>query len=79
MTYDPTTKPLEMTDPKLAAQIQLIAEGKHPDIARIAVEMDRVRLYMRDGTVKTRKVALPGRNEPCYCGSKVKFKKCCGR
>ena len=21
---------------------------------------------------------LPGRNEPCPCGSKLKFKKCCG-
>lgn len=20
---------------------------------------------------------LPGRNEPCFCGSKIKFKKCC--
>lgn len=23
--------------------------------------------------------ALPGRNEPCHCGSGLKYKKCCGR
>ena len=22
---------------------------------------------------------LPGRNEPCFCGSDKKFKKCCGK
>ncbi len=30
-----------------------------------------------DGASRTR--ALPGRNDPCYCGSGKKFKKCCGR
>jgi uncharacterized protein YecA (UPF0149 family) len=22
---------------------------------------------------------LPGRNDPCFCGSNKKFKKCCGK
>ena len=79
MNYDPNPKPLEETDKALADQIQLVTEGRHPTIQRIVVEQDSIRTYMRDGSVRTKKVALPGRNDPCYCGSGKKFKKCCLR
>jgi uncharacterized protein YecA (UPF0149 family) len=79
MSYDPNPPPFEQDDAALAEQMQIIAEGRHPVIERIMVERDRVVTFLRDGTVKIKKVELPGRNDPCYCGSKVKFKKCCGR
>jgi len=28
-------------------------------------------------TVQTQTIARPGRNEPCHCGSKRKYKHCC--
>jgi uncharacterized protein YecA (UPF0149 family) len=79
MSYDPNPKPLEMSDPQLAAQMQLIAEGRHPTIAGIGVERDQIVTRMRDGSVKIKRVPLPGRNDPCFCGSTKKYKKCCGR
>ncbi|WP_298445375.1 YchJ family protein [uncultured Ferrimonas sp.] len=33
--------------------------------------------YYRDGDIKPNP-ALPGRNDPCLCGSGNKFKRCCG-
>jgi uncharacterized protein YecA (UPF0149 family) len=79
MNYDPAPPPLEQTDAALAEQFQLIASGQHPTIRSIGVERDCIRTVMHDGTVKIKKVALPGRNEPCSCGSGKKYKKCCGR
>lgn len=79
MSYDPNPPRLEDTDPQLAAQMQLIAEGRHPTIVRIGVERDRIITNFRDGTTKVKRVALPGRNDPCFCGSTKKYKKCCGR
>jgi uncharacterized protein YchJ len=79
MNYDPNPPPVEDTDPELAEQMKQISEGNHPLIKSVVVEKNCVRLYMKDGTVKTKRVKLPGRNEPCYCGSKKKFKRCCGR
>jgi len=32
----------------------------------------------RDHKKQTGDNVLPGRNQPCSCGSKRKFKKCCG-
>jgi SEC-C motif-containing protein len=34
-------------------------------------------LYL-DGEATWSRAPLPGRNDPCYCGSGRKFKKCCG-
>jgi len=79
MNYDPNPPRVEDTDPQLAEQIQLIAEGRHPEIARLEVLRDSIRYYLRDGTVKIKRVPVPGRNDPCQCGSGKKYKKCCGR
>lgn len=41
------------------------------------------RWYYLDGeqveSTQRRAMKMPGRNDPCYCGSGRKFKKCCGR
>lgn len=68
---------LEETDPELAGLFQQIATGKL--LAR--VEGDRVfkKLYPTDK--QGIEVVAPlniGRNDPCFCGSGKKFKKCCG-
>jgi uncharacterized protein YecA (UPF0149 family) len=77
MTYDPNPKPLEETDKSLAMHMQLIAEGRHPTIAGIGVERDQIVTRMKDGTTHIKRVPLPGRNEPCFCGSGKKYKHCC--
>jgi len=79
MNYDPNPPPLEETDKSLAMHMQLIAEGRHPTIAGIGVERDQIVTRMKDGTTHIKRVPLPGRNEPCFCGSTKKYKKCCGR
>jgi len=79
MNYEPNPPPLEETDKSLAMHMQLIAEGRHPFIAGISVEHDQIVTRMKDGTTKIQKVSLPGRNEPCFCGSGKKHKKCCLR
>jgi hypothetical protein len=79
MNYDPNPKPLEDTDRSLAMHMQLISEGRHPAIAGIGVERNQIITRMRDGTVTVKRVELPGRNDPCFCGSGKKHKLCCLR
>jgi len=65
-------KPLEEVDPELAKMFQDIANK-------------RMNAVVRDGKVyeklvyglKEIRIDLPGRNDPCVCGSGKKFKKCC--
>lgn len=45
-------------------------EGAIESIAELTVLLNKVE------TVTTTK--LPSRNDPCHCGSGLKFKKCCG-
>lgn len=33
----------------------------------------------RENTLKTEKKIVVGRNDPCPCGSGLKYKKCCGK
>ena len=35
--------------------------------------------YFHHGEYPARGIALPKRNDPCFCGSGNKFKRCCGR
>ena len=51
------------------------------DLAADAV-IDRLKEYCRKHAVHlfpVEKQTVPGRNEPCYCGSNIKYKKCHGR
>jgi len=68
------TRPLEETDPELAAQIQLIVSGKHETIKALYQWGDDFIVVPKQ--VRIEKV---GRNDLCPCGSLKKFKKCCGR
>ena len=70
--------PLEQTDPELAEHLRLIANRQHPVVKTLAVE-DRAVLFVKhDGSRVIKRRRMPGRNDPCHCGSGKKFKKCCG-
>jgi len=70
--------PLEQTDPELAEHIRLIANRQHPVVKTLVVE-DRAMLFVKhDGSRVIKRRQMPGRNDPCRCGSGKKFKKCCG-
>ena len=83
--------PLEQTDPELAEHIRQIVAGhengairNHPVRGFSASWRERTYvLWARDrwGYIQeiVRKSRLPGRNDACPCGSKLKFKKCCGK
>jgi uncharacterized protein len=48
-----------------------------PELRRLAAEIVRERAAA-SGAVPSAPAGLPGRNDPCPCGSGRKFKKCCG-
>jgi uncharacterized protein len=57
------------------------ASDRDAQIDAACLAAQRLRVYWVDHAPKpsTRRVeALPGRNEPCHCGSGLKFKKCHG-
>ena len=64
-------RPLEETDPELAEELQLIANGRHPTVQALRGE------HILPKLVKLEKV---GRNDPCpWCaaeGIQIKLKKC---
>ncbi len=61
------------------------ARQRHDDRARVEkrqAAMHRVGAWLDEHVVRrrpARAAARVGRNDPCPCGSKKKFKKCCGR
>lgn len=58
------------------------ADARDAQIDAACLAAQQLRLYWVDHAPKpsTRRVeALPGRNDPCHCGSGLKFKKCHGR
>lgn len=59
-----TPIPFEQTDPELAALLQWYY-----------LEPDQVQ---RNVVVPRVVEKVPGRNDPCSCGSGKKYKKCCG-
>lgn len=76
--WEPSPPPLEQTDPELAEHLRLIANRQHPVVQSLVFDRKSTLYVKHNGNrvVKWRK--LPGRNEPCHCGSGVKFKRCCG-
>lgn len=73
--------PLEQTDPALAEHIRQIVHGQHPVVKTLIHEGQNFHFRLKDGSWRHRRMQtkLPGRNDPCHCGSGVKFKKCCGK
>ncbi|HEU5295969.1 MAG TPA: UPF0149 family protein [Burkholderiaceae bacterium] len=64
-----------------APQARTLASDRDAQIDAACLAAQRLRLYWVDHAPKpsTRRVeAMPGRNEPCHCGSGLKFKKCHG-
>ena len=53
-----------------------LLEERHPELYKLLEKMFNQK--MADKTMK-RKTATIGRNDDCICGSKEKFKRCCGK
>ena len=62
--------------PLRASQPALLAPFQHPlNAAKVASAEVAINAFFHAPQVK---LAKPGRNDPCPCGSGKKFKKCCG-
>lgn len=70
-------QPLESTDPILAENIRQIVRGEHPTVQTLYFNPGGFMLCKKDGSRIIRRLA--GRNDLCPCGSKLKFKRCCGK
>jgi hypothetical protein len=75
VSWEPNPKPLEETDPVLAALLLEVARGVHKDIKSMNLDSRGTTLIMKNGSI--RRVKEIGPNEPCYCKSGKKYKKCC--
>ena len=60
--------------PHTAETLKLVANGKHPTIRSMYGSAAGWKITSKPTSAAT----TPGRNDPCPCGSGVKFKKCCG-
>ncbi|MEX1026169.1 MAG: SEC-C metal-binding domain-containing protein [Planctomycetota bacterium] len=69
---------LEETELVPNAFEQRLALEQHLDAFQLAVDAEGPRRSPRPVTVEHHADKL-GRNEPCFCGSGRKFKKCCGK
>lgn len=75
MKWEPNPRPLEETDPVLAALLMQVAHDVHKDIKSISLDPKGTTLKMKNGSI--RRIKEVGPNEPCYCDSGKKYKKCC--
>jgi len=66
-------KPLEEVDPELGKLFQDIVNK------RLNAVVDGTRVFKKtiNNGFEEIHADLPGRNDPCICGSTKKFKKCC--
>jgi len=49
----------------------IIAPDRPEDISALEILLNPVKTIINEHNI--------GRNDPCYCGSEIKFKKCCGK
>jgi SEC-C motif-containing protein len=77
---------LENEHPDLATFIEDIVNDRQPDgIKGLAVKGKEVlvrnhnKRWNNIDNLYPTKIIKTGRNDPCICGSKKKFKKCCGK
>jgi uncharacterized protein YchJ len=72
-------RPVEETDPEFASLVAWCV-GWRDLFPRIEIAQGSVRRVY--GSWQSEEITetdfkIPGRNEPCFCGSGKKFKKCC--
>ena len=77
--------PLEQEMPALAEHIRQVVNRQHPVVERLLVGRETCRqaglqaehaVITHDGRCLVKKLPDLGRNDPCYCGSGKKYKKC---
>jgi hypothetical protein len=67
--------PLEIEQPGLVAILDQISRKEHPTIKWINIDPLGSIVFFKDGKHKV--IMRIERNDPCYCGSGNKFKRCC--
>ena len=65
-------QPLEVTDPELAQAIMDIAQHRSKQVKSIVLGTDTVAIL--EPVTPSHSI---GRNDPCLCGSGLKYKRCC--
>ena len=72
-----------MCDADIAVLDEIMEEATDEVNAAIFVDAERMRTRQVSISAPAREkgppTRRPGRNEPCWCGSRLKFKKCHGR
>jgi SEC-C motif-containing protein len=73
----------EISDKDTAGTVEFIVHFKENGVEKNIHEKSQFekiqdRWYYTKGSHKTTNVSIPGRNDPCNCGSGIKYKKCCG-
>jgi uncharacterized protein YchJ len=63
------TIPVEVSDPEFATDLKVYLEKV------VANHLEKAIVVTEQGFFV---LVEPGRNEPCFCGSGKKYKKCCG-
>lgn len=73
-------RPVEETDPEFAGLLLDVVQHNVSAYPKIAIQNGKV--YRNFGSTwceaEETRDPVPGRNDPCFCGSGKKFKKCCG-
>ena len=72
--WEENPKPVEETDPIFAEHMRKIANGEHPAVKAINMGVGHAEVYMNDRSI--RRYQFVGRNDPCSCGSGIKYKNC---
>jgi uncharacterized protein YecA (UPF0149 family) len=70
---------IDEVDPEFCGLIKMVID-RRKDYPKPVVVGNRVLIdFGQTHTEISCSDILPGRNDPCFCGSNKKFKKCCGK
>ncbi len=61
-----------------AERLQREVRRKKAQIAELTLERNRLERAVLQDELRTKVGRIPGRNDPCICGSGKKYKRCCG-
>jgi uncharacterized protein YecA (UPF0149 family) len=69
---------VDQSDPEFAELILWVIQHNHVKDAKTKITIEGDRVFEHTGQICREIFYTPGRNDPCFCGSGKKFKKCCG-
>ena len=68
--------PIEQSDPELGELLTEVVNHNSKVTKKDRIVVDFINEIVYPVSIKSNKV---GRNDPCPCGSNLKYKKCCGK